>query len=81
MFSIPFELQVGTDGFRVEDPLTGPLIATPGTGALAAEGMIGKAVNAIVGPGDFEDLLSLVRRILVGGSVMVKAHRSNEELV
>ena len=66
----PFELEVGADRGRVEDPFAGPLVPAGGARAFAPEVAIGEAVDPVVGPGQFEDLLAWWARMLLGGSVM-----------
>src|SRR5579883_2058984 len=57
----PDQLQVGPNRGRIQHPLAGPLVATGGAGTLAPEEMVTEAVDAIVGPGHFEDLIGLKR--------------------
>ena len=63
----PFELEVGADRRRVEDPLAGPLVAARGAGALAAEVAVRRAGGRAVLPGQFEDLLPLVGADVASG--------------
>jgi len=55
-----FELEVGPDRRGVENPLAGPFVAAGRARAFAPEIMIGEAVDALIGPGEFENLFRLV---------------------
>ena len=64
---MPFELQVGPDRLGVEDALAGPFVAAGGARALAAEVVVGEAIDLVVLPGQLEDLLRLVGADIGGG--------------
>ncbi len=55
-----FELQVGPDRRRVQNPLAGPLVSARGARALGPDMPVRYPVNPLVGPGQFQDLVGLM---------------------